>query len=164
MSRRMMVSSMVLLFSFGLMCVANVLTVRGSRPVTGEIQAIARGAQGQGIECASRQDVARAIYKRYLAQGFTKKEIKRINVSFSVADGVVTLRGFVSPTSTRASQAMVRVEKAIELARNETPCVKKVDSHLTAAIKPGCKEGEIRCGETGQCVSPPEECNAGALP
>ena len=162
MSKRMMVSSAVLFFSFGLICVANGLT-SGSRPLTAGIQAIA-AAPRQAVDCSDRKAVAKAIYLRYLREGFTKKEIKRINVSFNVRDGVVTLRGFVAPKSSRANQEMVGVKKAGVLADTATTCEKSVENLLTSALKHGCQAGETRCGDTGQCVRPPEECNAGLLP
>ena len=161
MSKRTMVSSAVLFFSFGLICVANGLT-SGSRPLTAEFQAIA-GAPRQAIDCNDRKAVAKAIYLRYLREGFTKKEIRRINVSFNVADGVVTLRGFVAPKNSRPSQEMVGVKKAGVLADAATTCEKRVENLLTSALKHGCQAGETRCGDTGQCIRPPEECNAGLM-
>ena len=162
MSKRTMGSSAVLFFCFGLICAANGLT-SGSRSLTPESQAIA-GTPRQAIDCNDRKAVAKAIYLRYLREGFTKKEIKRINVSFNVEDGVVTLRGFVAPKDSRPSQEMVGVKKAGVLADAATSCEKRVENLLTSALKHGCQEGEIRCGDTGQCVRPPEECNAGLLP
>ena len=162
MSKRMMVSSAALFFFFGLICAANGLT-NGSRPLTAEIHAIS-GVPLQTIDCNDRKAVARAIYLRFLREGFTKKEIKRINVSFNVGDGVVTLRGFVAPKTTRPNQEMVGVKKAGVLADAATTCEKRVDNLLTSALKHGCQAGETRCGDTGQCVRPPEECNAGLLP
>ena len=162
MSKRTMGSSAVLFFCFGLICAANGLT-SGSRSLTPESQAIA-GTPRQAIDCNDRKAVAKAIYLRYLREGFTKKEIKRINVSFNVEDGVVTLRGFVAPKDSRPSQEMVGVKKAGVLADAATSCEKRVENLLTSDLKQGCQAGETRCGDTGQCVRPPDECNAGLLP
>ena len=159
MGKRMIIPGAVLLFSFGLICAANVPTAPGLHwPKDGG--PVAAEARDQEPDCKDKNAVARAIYAHFKKNGFTKQQIDRINVHFNPDNKVVTLQGFVTPPSRRKSEELAGVNRAGKLAGEATSCESKVDNKLTPIRTHGCTPPRLPCGQTGVCL-PPDECTSG---
>ena len=101
MSKKIIISSALLLLVFGTLSAASAQTARDSRMAGGPS---AVEPEAQATDCSNRTDVARAIYVLLRDKGFTKEQLDRINVSFNTERKMITLRGFVIPASLRASR------------------------------------------------------------
>jgi len=159
MSKTSSIVSVGLLFSFGMICAASVRTAPGLHSLAVGNSAVAE-IQGSATDCSDKGAVVQAIYAHFKKNGFSKEQRDRINVRFNPRDKVVTLDGFVTPTSRRRSERMAGVNKAGELAAEATTCETRVDNKLTPIRGHGCTPPRVACGQTGVCL-PPDECNAG---
>ena len=162
MPKRMTVSCLALLLSFGLMSAASVRTARGLSPSATPGPAIAE-PRSQTADCSDGKKVAKAIYAFLRKKGFTKQQLDRINVFFNPANKVLTLQGIVLPPSTKPSKEMVGVNKAGKLAAQATTCPSSVDNQLTPFAGGNCTPPRLPCGQTGVCL-PPDECNVKKAP
>ena len=158
MSKRSSIVSVALLFSFGMIGAANVRRVPGLHSLA-DNSAVAE-PQASTADCTDKAAVVDAIYAHFKKNGFTRQQRDRINVAFNTRDKVVTLQGFVTPTSRGRSQEMAGVNRAGKLAAEATTCESKVDNKLTPIRQHGCTPPRVPCGQTSVCL-PADECNAG---
>ena len=166
MTKRMIVSTAVLLFLLGLMCLANVRTAPVEHPVPPRSYAVAE-PHFQAIACTDNKAVARAIYVLFKADPILKRDpiledqLGHINASFK--NGVVKLRGWAFGPIRKVSDQK-GVNRAIKLARQASDCVTNVISKLKSTRKIQCPPGFVSCGTQGLCIPAGEDCNAGTMP
>lgn len=161
MSRRMVVSSVVLFFSLGLLWLTGLLGLRGA-PSTVAVNAAVPELPPQTISCSDKKAVVKAIYNKFRADPNLKDQINNINVSFKITNdrassrnGDVTLTGCaVAPAGVVDRQAGIK--QAIKLAREATTCEQKVINRLSTNCI-SCPDTKVACGPT--CIEPGEDCN-----
>jgi BON domain len=104
------------------------------------------GASAQKTDCSktTEAEIVAAIY----AKIDTKYQEQTDHINVRIADGVVTLEGWVTTKTAR---------KDVEKFAKKTACVKKVVNNLKLKAGGGCGEGEKQCGST--CIGATEKCN-----
>jgi BON domain len=104
------------------------------------------GASAQKTDCSktTEAEIVAAIY----AKIDTKYQEQSDHINVRVADGVVTLEGWVTTKTAK---------KDIEKFAKKTACVKKVVNNLKLKAGGGCGDGEKQCGSI--CIGATEKCN-----
>jgi BON domain len=104
------------------------------------------GAFAQRTDCTktTEAEIVDAVY----AKIDTKYKEQTDHINVRVADGVVTLEGWVTTKTAR---------KDIEKFAKKTDCVKKVVNNLKLKAGGGCGEGEKQCGSF--CIGTNDKCN-----
>lgn len=104
------------------------------------------GAFAQKSDCSktTEAEIIAAVY----AKIDTKYQEQTDHINVRIADGVVTLEGWVTTKTAR---------KDIEKFAKKTACVKKVVNNLKLKAGGGCGEGEKQCGSI--CIGTNEKCN-----
>lgn len=160
MSRRMIVSSAVLFFAFGLLCLTNALTVRGEHPSTANLRVAEPPVQT--IDCTNKIAVVEAIKDRFRKDSRLKTQLTTLNVSFK--DGVLALGGYVLDKTAKTQKEAIRIGKAMKLkagklAREATNCDTPGKFKLDVGdARDGCPTGKRPCGPDGACIAQEEDC------
>jgi len=153
MSKRWMGSIALSLGLFALMCLSNLLAVRGAPPAGAAGEAVAATPR-QAVDCNDPNAVARAVYDKLKSDSNLKPQVERgqINVSFDPQKKKITLIGWaVGASGKRQDKSAVNAAK--RLARLATSCERSVDTRRLGTIKPlQCNPGETPCGAQGFCV------------
>jgi hypothetical protein len=138
---------------FALMCLSNLLAVRGAQPAGAGGEAVAATPR-QAVDCKDASAVVKAVYDKLKSDSNLKPQVERgqINVSFDPQTKKITLTGWaVGASGKRQDKSAINAAK--RLARLATSCERSVDSKRLTTVKPlECNPGETPCGPQGFCV------------
>lgn len=154
MSRKMMGSSALLVCLFGLLCLNNLLDVRGAQPAAADHEAVAEPSP-QAVDCKDPNAVAQAVYDKLKSDSNLKDQVEngQINVFFDPTTKRITLTGWAVGASKQRGDKSA-VNQAKRLAGLATNCERSVNIKRLGVIKPlQCSAGEVACGRQGFCVT-----------